>query len=161
MQENNLHNWMQVCFNAMIEYIPERFDTANETGRFRTIVEHIDVLGNYFRPSGATDDKIAKYYSMVGIEHKEISSYDISLDYYLKAVAIRERNGNEQGLAAIFNNIAVLHNIKANHDVAASYSIKAIEVSEKYNTPPRELIIAYNNLTSIYMKSYDYENALK
>lgn len=161
MLNNDSYNWLRLCFGVMIEYIPERFETAEMTGRFRTVAEHIDVLGGYFNPDETTDDDVAKYYSMAGIGHKEISSYDISLDYYRKAVAIRERNGNEQSLAVVFNNIAVLHNIKANHILAAEYNIRAIEIAEKYNTPPRELIIAYNNLTSIYMKSYEYDDALE
>jgi tetratricopeptide (TPR) repeat protein len=76
-------------------------------------------------------------------------------------VAIRQRNSNERGLAAVYNNIAVVYNIKANHKLAADYNKMAIEISEKYETPPRELIIAYNNLSSIYMKSYNYDDALE
>jgi len=126
----------------MLEYIPEHFTTAEETGRFRSIAEHIDVIGSYLYSDETTNDDVAKYFSMAGIGHKEISNYETSLNYYFKSVSIRQRNNNEKALGLVYNNIAVLHNIRANYRSALEYSHKAIEISEKFNVLPIDLVVA-------------------
>jgi tetratricopeptide (TPR) repeat protein len=134
----------------MLEYIPENYTTAEETKRFREVATHIDDIGRYLSPETTTDDIVAKFFSMAGIGHKEISNYELALDYYFKSVTIREKNKNEQALGLVYNNIAVVYNIKAMYKSALDYYGKSIVISERLNAPPMDLIIAYNNFAIFY-----------
>lgn len=157
----NRQSWLNICFGAMLEYIPENFTTADETERFRRITAHIDVIGSHLYTDTTTDDTIAKFYSMAGIGHKEISNYETALDYYFKSVTIRQKNSNEQALGLVYNNIAVVYNIKAMYESALKYNYKSIEISEKFNVPHKDMIIAYNNLAILYSQCTAYNDALK
>ena len=161
IQNRNKLQWLDICFNAMLEYIPENFTTAIITERFRLIAEHIDTVGSYLFTETTTDDNIAKFYSMAGIGHKEISNYGIALDYYSKAVSIRLKNNNEKSLGLVYNNIAVIYNIKAMYALALEYNHKSITISEKLNAPPTDLTIAYNNLAIVYLQCTSYDKALE
>ena len=152
--------WVEICFEAMLEYIPEDFTTAEITERFRSIAAHIESIGGFLYAESTTNDNVAKFFSMAGIGHKEISNYEIALDYYFKAVSIREKNNNEQALGLVYNNIAVIYNIKAMYKPALEYSHKSIKISEKLNAPKVDLIKAYNNLASIYLQCTAYNDAL-
>ena len=161
MSNSMRQDWQQICFEAMLEYIPEDFTTAEITERFRSVAEHIDVIGSYLQADTTTNDSIAKYYSMAGIGHKEISNYETALDYYFISVSIRKRNNNEEALGLVYNNIAVIYTIKAMYKSALEYSHKSIEISEKFHVPQVELIISYNNLTSLYLQCSSYDKALE
>jgi tetratricopeptide (TPR) repeat protein len=155
-----MNNWLNICFDAMLKYIPENFTTVDETEKFRMVATHIDVIGSYLYTDTTTDDTVAMFYSMAGIGHAEISNYETALDYYFKSATIRQKNGNEQALGLIYNNIAVVYNIKAMYKSALEYNHKSIEISEKNNAPEKEIIIAYNNLAIVYSQCTAYEDAL-
>ena len=153
--------WVEICFEAMLEYIPEDFTTAEITERFRSIAAHIESIGGFLYAESTTNDNVAKFFSMAGIGHKEISNYEIALDYYFKAVSIRQKNNNEKALGLVYNNIAVIYNIKAMYKPALEYSHKAIKISEKLKAPKSDLITAYNNLASIYLQCTSYGDAFE
>lgn len=156
-----MNKWRDICFNAMLEYIPEEFTTADTTERFRSIAAHIDTIGDYLYSETATNDDIAKFYSMAGLGYKDISNYEAALDYYFKAVSIRQKTSNVKALGLVYNNIAVLYGIKAMYKLALEYNLKSIEIAEMYHALPEDLIIAYNNLSVIYTRCADYNSALK
>ena len=154
--------WFNLCFDMMLDYIPENFTVSQTTGKFRSVLTHIETIGNYlFTAETDLDDNAAKYFSLAGIGHTEISNYSAALDYLYKSVSIRLKNNNEKALALVYNNIAVVYNIMAEREKAIEYYIKAIDISRKYNEPPMNLAIAYNNLANVYLDGYAYDEAFE
>jgi len=154
--------WLDLCFNMLLEYIPEDFSLAEATGKFRSVIAHIDVIGEYFYAvKTELSDDVAKFFSMAGIGHKEISNYNTALYYYSKAESIRLNNNNEKALALVYNNIAVVYNIKAEQEKALEYYFKSLDISRKFNEPPMNLVITYNNITNVYLSNYSYAEANK
>jgi tetratricopeptide (TPR) repeat protein len=154
--------WFDLCFDMMLDYIPEDFTTPEITEKFRSVITHIDVIGDCFNTaeSDFTDD-VAKYFSLAGIGHKEISNYETALNYYFKSVSIRTKNNNEKPLGLVYNNIAIVYNIKAEREKAIEYYQKSMEISHKFNEPPMNLAITYNNLANVYLSCYCYDDAIK
>ncbi|MDL2232498.1 tetratricopeptide repeat protein [Ruminococcaceae bacterium OttesenSCG-928-L11] len=153
--------WADICFHAMLEYIPEDFATVEAIEKFRSITEHIDVIGNYQISADGNNDDVAKYYSKAGLGHKEVSNYNGALDYYSVSESIRKNNGNEEALGVVYNNIAVVYNIQTKYKFALEYIRKTIAITKKYDAPQIELIIAYNNMASIYLRCTDYSSSLE
>ena len=154
--------WFDLCFNMMLEYIPEDFSLAETTGKFRSVITHIDVIGEYlYSDKTELNDDKAKFFSVAGVGHKEISNYNTALDYYFKAVSIRLNNNNEKMLGLVYNNIAVVYNIKAEHEKALEYYFKSLDISRKYNEPPMNLVITHNNIANVYLSNYSYAEAHK
>ena len=158
----NKNYWLYLCFDMMLEYIPEDFTIAETTEKFRTVITHIDIIGEYiYAAESNPNDNIARYFSVAGIGHKEISNYDTALNYYSKSVSIRLNNNNERALGLVYNNIAVAYNIKAEREKAIEYYFKSMDISRKFNEPPMNIAITYNNLANVYLGCYCYDDALK
>ena len=45
----------------MLEFIPEEFETADMIVRFRSLAEHIDVLGAFLSADDTLDNDVAMY----------------------------------------------------------------------------------------------------
>jgi tetratricopeptide (TPR) repeat protein len=145
----------------MTDYIPEFFYTSEDTVKFRSVITHIETIGNYLYSDSTTDDRIAEYYSAAGVGHKEISNYETALSYYFKAVAIRENNARTGKLGLVYNNIAVVYNHKTKYRLSLEYYFKSLEVAEKHNASTIDLAIIYNNLAITYMKCTAYDEAVE
>ena len=154
--------WFNLCFEMMLDYIPENFTVSETTEKFRSVITHIEAISEYLYAAKTNlDDNVAKYFSLAGVGHKEISNYDTALKYYLMSVSIRTQNNNEKALALVYNNIAVVYNIMAEREKAIEYYNKSIDISRKYNEPPMNLAISYNNLANVYLCSYAYNEAFE
>ena len=65
--------WLDLCFDMMLDYIPDDFYIPETTEKFRSVIAHIDIIGSYlYTVETNLNDNIAKYFSAAGIGHKEI-----------------------------------------------------------------------------------------
>jgi serine phosphatase RsbU (regulator of sigma subunit) len=102
---------------------------------------------------------VAKSYSSLGVFNWIKSNYAISLDYYFKALKIRESLKEKKAICAALGNIAVVYSNQANYPQALDYYLKSLKISEELGN---NNLVAQNlgNIGIIYYEQKNYPKAL-
>ena len=98
-----------------------------------------------------------------GLIEREQGRYAEALDYYKKALAIREKVlGKEHpSTATTYNNIAGLYHDMGDHEQALEYYKKALAIREKVlGQEHPSTATTYNNIALLYKSMGEYEQAL-
>lgn len=112
---------------------------ARELKYAEGVIQHLNVLGNFF-------------------ERK--TQYDSAMYYYNTALEIAESNKNDKGLAVILNNIAIIETRKGNYNEAMKLYFEALEVEEKLGNE-KGIAEAYNNIGVVYYYLQDIDKTLE
>jgi serine phosphatase RsbU (regulator of sigma subunit) len=102
---------------------------------------------------------IAKSYHQLGVFNYLKGSYPLSLDYYFKALKIRESLNDKGGISITNGNIGVIYRNQGNYPQALNYYFKALKMDEESghkNGVSRQL----TNIGNIYGNEGDYPKAL-
>lgn len=59
------------------------------------------------------------------------SNMDLAQDYFQKAAAIFEKEGDKRKLASAFNNLAILLTYRGNHSLALQYHLRCMDISKE------------------------------
>lgn len=108
-------------------------------------------------------DKAAGYDSIARAS-LEAGNYDRALEYYQKALDIRERvlGKNHPDTAGTYNNIATAHHDKGDDDRALEYYVKALAIFERVLGPDHpDTAQVYHNLGVEYEDKGFYDWALE
>ena len=96
--------------------------------------------------------------------YQDHADYDKALDYYKKALAIREKVlGTEHpDTATTYNNMAIVYKEKGDYDKALEYYEKALAIVEKVlGTAHPSTATTYNGLAGVYYNKGNYDKALE
>ena len=102
-------------------------------------------------------------YTLMAKLHSESSKYRLSLEYYIKALAICEKLcGTEHQYTAInYYNISSSYSSLGNYETALEYCIKALAINEKIYDAEHSHTKSYNQIGVIYDNLNEYDRALE
>ncbi len=94
----------------------------------------------------------------IGVSYTYIGEYDRALEYQLKSLAIREREGNEGNLETTLHNIGwILYNLN-DYEGSLEYYFRAKAIGEKKRSS--RLTQVWSNIGLCYYDMRQYENAI-
>jgi tetratricopeptide (TPR) repeat protein len=102
---------------------------------------------------------IASSYNVLGICYSIRGDYTTGLDYFIKALRIREKDNDLQGTSHTLNNISRLFIYQNEYNKALDYAGKSLEILKKVDDP-RAIGNAQISMGSIYMSKNDVRLAL-
>jgi tetratricopeptide (TPR) repeat protein len=136
------------------------FSTAALRSKFMEIMPHIvAVIGHV----ASETTEIANLYVFLGYGLNELANYPEALEYYKKALAIREKVLGEShpSTATTYNNIALIYVNQGNYPEALAYFEKALAIFEKVlGKEHPSTATSYNNIASVYKNQGRYPEAL-
>jgi tetratricopeptide (TPR) repeat protein len=103
---------------------------------------------------------VASSYNVLGICYSIRGDYTAGLDYFIKALRLREELGDQKGTSHTLNNISRLFIYQKEYDKALEYAGKSLEILKKVDDP-RAIANAHISLGSIYLSKGDFREALK
>ncbi len=95
----------------------------------------------------------------IGFIYDDKGDITKALNYYHKALKIREKINDKQGIAETFNNIGVIYINLGDYDQALAYYHKSLKVKESLNDK-KSLATTLNNIGAIYRNQQDIDLAL-
>ncbi len=84
--------------------------------------------------------------------------WELALDYLKKALEIRRRRKDLEGMILIYNKIGNIHDLKGQRDKAVSYFEKALSLAEKQDDP-KGLSQIYHDLGMVYQNAGNFNSA--
>lgn len=103
---------------------------------------------------------VASSYNVLGICSSIRGDYTSGLDYFIKALRLREQLGDQKGTAHILNNISRLFIYQKDFAKALEYAGKSLDILKKVDDG-RAIGNAKISLGSIYLSKGDVREALK
>ena len=100
----------------------------------------------------------------LGYGYNEMGDYDKALDYFGKALEIRESKlgKDHPDTATTYNNIAGVYWAKGDYDKALEFFGKALEIREsKLGKDHTDTATTYNDIATVYRFKADYDKALE
>jgi tetratricopeptide (TPR) repeat protein len=104
--------------------------------------------------------EISNTYNIIGIIHAYRSEYPEAMEYFKRAIEIREKIGDKRGLATSYNNLASTYFYRGEYNEA----LRFYEKSEQMRLSIRDekgLGDCYNNIANIYYIQAQYPKALE
>jgi tetratricopeptide (TPR) repeat protein len=129
--------------------------------------ENPDQAMKYALEAGDLSQKIgyekgeADSYSHTGVFYYRKGLYAQATEFHLKALRIRERIGDDEGLSISYINLGNLYSEQRNNDLAIGYYEKAAQIISESLENKSRLPIVYMNLGTIYISQGKYEMGLK
>jgi signal transduction histidine kinase len=101
----------------------------------------------------------ARSVNIVGISYFIQNNYEKALEYYLQALALREKIGDMNGLAGTLNNVGMVYRDMRNYATALSYYFRAVRLNDSLAN--RQFLARnFNNIGTVYEDLSDYDSAL-
>ena len=107
---------------------------------------------------------IATSYNNLGNVHRRLKENELALEYYMKAVIIREQIlGAEHSITAqSYNNLGIVYHDLHDYKQALDYHKRALRIKETVlGVEHPSTAISYNNIGSVYSSLKDYDHALE
>ncbi len=105
-------------------------------------------------------------YNNIGNVYFGQAIYDQAIEYYLKALKIKEELGDKYGISMAYNNIAAINIKLKKYNEAIEYALKGLNIAKEIETLLLQsdgyevLYIAYDSLHN-YKKAYEYHVLFK
>jgi tetratricopeptide (TPR) repeat protein len=103
---------------------------------------------------------IATSFNILGIGATIQGRHTEGMDYFIKAVKIRDGLNDSRGVAHVYNNMSRLLIYQEDYDRAIDYSKKSLALLQKIDDP-KAVANTYASLGEIYMNKHDYDQALQ
>ena len=155
--------WRNICINILNGLCYEDFSTAESRTLFLILVSHILAVTGKISDEDATKETASLYY-FLGYGYDELANYGSALEYYNKALAIREKVfGKEHpSTATTYNNMAFVYDEQGDYDRALEYYGKALKIKEKVlGKEHPSTATTYNNMAVVFREQGDYDRALE
>ncbi|UCE37635.1 MAG: tetratricopeptide repeat protein [Thermoplasmata archaeon] len=156
----------------------ESLECGLELARQKNIIAEIKVkIGRICQKKGEYDDSIristealdlvkgdeckeeAEALAAIGNVYQFKGENDRALEYFNKSLMIREKIGDQKGIARIFNGFGILHADKGEYDNALKEFEKSLEIKKKIGDI-REIAKSFNNIGLMYNLTGDLDRAL-
>jgi tetratricopeptide (TPR) repeat protein len=99
-------------------------------------------------------------FNAIGTSFMNKGNYPKTLEYYLKALKVREEIGDKKGVGSCYNNIGVVYREQSNYPKALEYNLKALQIRTEIGDK-QGMGVCYSNIGSIYLSQSNYSNALE
>ncbi|HWA32487.1 MAG TPA: tetratricopeptide repeat protein, partial [Cyclobacteriaceae bacterium] len=102
---------------------------------------------------------IVKAMNAKGYAYKGSGDLREAIRVFDEALLIAKRNGFDDYVKFLLNNLALAHTSNASYDKALSYNFESLKIREKEGIPV-DIAVALNNIGYLYEELQDLENAL-
>ena len=102
---------------------------------------------------------LASVYNLLGNNYLDFGDLEMANTYYLKAIHMEKKLGNQRGIASALNNLSLIFVEQEDYETAAEYLEESIKTWESLNEN-HETLISTNNLGVIHRRQGNYEKAL-
>jgi len=156
--------WRNYCISIVLNNLRfTGFSTAESRTDFLILAPHMDSATTGISKDDATVE-ISQLYSFLGWGFKELANYHRTLEFYGKALNIREKVlGKEHpDTATTYNNMATAYQAQGEYECALEYYGKALNIRKKVlGKEHPDTAAIYNNMAGVYQVQYDYKCALE
>lgn len=144
--------------------IEKRIDILNAMSHAYTqlSLDHAEQLANEalgMALEAGYEKGVATSYNNLGICSSIKGEHTDGMDFFIKALRIREELNDDNGISHVYNNMARVFTYQEDYDRAIEYSQKSLEMLRKMDDP-KAVGSAQIALGSIYMNKKDYDQAL-
>jgi len=105
-------------------------------------------------------ERRAKIYNNIGVNYKNQGYYELSIEYLLNSLKLKEEMGYTLLTSSTLNNIGSSYKHLSNLPLALEYYQKSLHVKELANNR-KGMAKTFNNIALIYEEQEDYDKALK
>ncbi len=136
-----------------------QYDTAIYIGKMviNSITESNSHGSASVTQNAAIQKMLAMAYNWIGIASIYKGDFDKSIEHHLKALSIREKLEDKQGIAASLNNIGNVYLQKGEFDKALPWYKKSLKISEEIGNKLM-LSMTYNNIGLIYQDKNEFDS---
>jgi signal transduction histidine kinase len=103
---------------------------------------------------------LANAFASSGISFAQQGSWVRALNFFLKALKLKEELDDQQGMAALLSNIGIVHGRLDDEERALRYHLRAVRYFQMASDK-RGLAYSYNNIGVIYMDQGKHDDALR
>ncbi len=155
-------------YESALELIEEKRKKAEVKTRIGAVYTRKGEYGNAIKVcteawnsvEGEDCEEEAFALNYIGVVHYERGEYDRALKSYEKSLEIREKRGDQKGIAGSFNNIGNVHWRMGEYDRALKSYERSLELSEK--TGDQEFTaIHLGNIGVVHFDRGEYDRALE
>ena len=163
-------NGEKVVLEDYGKFLDEVLDTDSYMGKavpYEYVRERIvltEDVARFFDESGRIDETAGTLFHNLASVYYDQGNYLKALEYYEKALAIRERvlGTDHPYTAATYNNMALVYDAQGNYEKALEYYEKALAIREKVlGKEHPDTAITYNNVAGVYDAQGNYDKALE
>ncbi len=141
------------------EIIRRRIDTQYYLGKYKKAISDLFKLLSFYESLNDTLN-IAITYNDIGATYNEMTEYHLALEYFQKAIRIRNNNGSIKETATTIGNIGLTYIHLAKNKEALEYLNKALLKCKEVDY--KEGIATLNgNIGMVYKNQKKYKTALK
>lgn len=138
---------------------------AESTYKYGHYIEAIDLYKEAIVKSQKSKSSFLKEfeddnYNNIGLCYVSMGQYDKGLDYYLKALNLREQQKDSAGMASCYHNIGMIYDYQENYDMALEQYELSAQIKVRLNLK-RDLINTYSNMALIYNMNNNFVDAVK
>jgi tetratricopeptide (TPR) repeat protein len=153
--------WLVHCLNIAYDVFNYEYGNIESMDAFAQNVSHVLEIAGYAEEMFSIADvvvqkRIAVLYNTAGYGFNYNGQYDEALEWYTKALAIREKVlGKEHpDTAATYNNMAGVYDSQGDYEKALEWYTKALAISEKVlGKEHPDTAATYNNMAGVYDRS--------
>jgi len=96
----------------------------------------------------------------LGVLYKDSGEWDKAIEYCQRSLEIKEKLGNEPGVAATLNNLGNVYQGKGEWDKAIEYYQRSLEIKEKVGDE-HGMATTFNNLGLVYDAKGEWDKAIE
>jgi tetratricopeptide (TPR) repeat protein len=96
----------------------------------------------------------------LGLLYRDKGEWERAIEYYERSLAIKEKVGDEHGMATTFNNLGEVYRVKGEWDRAIEYYEKDLAICKKVGDE-HGMATTFNNLGSVYQDRGEWEQAIE
>jgi tetratricopeptide (TPR) repeat protein len=97
---------------------------------------------------------------LLGMVYEDKGEWDRAIEYYERSLAIKEKVGDEHGMATSFNSLGNVYSYKGEWDRAIEYYERDLAVCEKVGDE-YGMATTFNNLGSVYQDMGEWDQAIE
>ncbi len=167
------------------QYAEKALGLAEQTGNKLLLAQALLTIGNNCFYQGLNDQSVKYFYEALEV-NKEINNkqglvnsltnlggvllqllkFDESKKYFNQALEAALELASERGdtlpsyqVVSIYNNLGIVHENLNDYNQAVDYYKRGIVIAKKMPNQQRNLAMLHNNLGSLFMKNFNYEEA--
>jgi tetratricopeptide (TPR) repeat protein len=97
---------------------------------------------------------------LLGMVYQAKGEWERAIEYYERSLAIKEKVGDEHGMATTLNNLGSVYKAKGEWERAIEYFERSLAILEKVDDEYRVATV-FNNLGSVYQAKGEWERAIE
>ncbi|TVQ95086.1 MAG: two-component sensor histidine kinase [Bacteroidetes bacterium] len=145
-------------YRGEVDIMMNLLNNYSYKGNFKAAEQQIKQLEQIILPLNDSID-FAILYANKGMFYGMQSKYDLSINFYEKAIRITERSGRNKRLGVYYSNIAIGYQQQSNFPMALLYLQKALNLYEEMGNGESGQAYTLVNMANTYLNMGDFERA--